>query len=453
MATYYVWSGATGTNDGSSWTNAFNANPGALTAAYAAATTNGDVIKIHKTHIDQLAVNTSFSALAHITVLVVDKDNSDALATMDGSTGYVGHLTASRNVGFSGAFVTYLHGMYAVTGGATAVDFNIGTADNATLIANDCTFHMGSTSSVCNVNIGSGSTTGNNYVEFKNVSFRYGNTSQRTYTYGRVVIDGGAVLSSGSRPAILFHGTGTSTRPDLECRNFDMSYITGTIITTDGSSEITARFYNCKLGAGAAKHVQSATIGMGALECFYYNCATGDEHYEFEHYNNNGQTVVSTGIYANDGATYDGTNRCSWKITTSAYATFWNPYKSPWFYKYNAGGSAITPSIEILRDDSTTAYTDAQVWGEWSYSANASDVMQATVDDHQSIAAYANGTSASNQAAGAGLGNWTGESGTAWSGKLAPASSFTPQNIGHIGARICVGLAETTLYADPTMRD
>jgi hypothetical protein len=452
MATYYVWSGATGTNDGSSWTNAFSANPGALAAAYAAATTNGDVIKIHKTHIDQLSAAATYTAAANIAVLVVDKDDSDALAEMDGSTGYIGHLTTNRAISFNGGNHTYLHGIYAVTAGTTSATISVGSTDNASVVAENCSFVVLNTSTVAHIISGSsGSSTANSNVELINCKLQFGNVSQRIMNYGRLTISGGEVLSSGSRPTVLF---GTQVHGGaVNVYDFDMSYITGTIVGVNGDQEVTMQFFNCKMAAGVVKFIASSTTNLGNAEVFYYNCATGDEHYEFEHYNNNGQTVVSTGIYANDGATYDGTNRCSWKITTSAYATFWNPYKSPWFYKYNAGGSAITPSIEILRDDSTTAYTDDQVWGEWAYSANASDVMQATVDDRQSIAAYANGTAASNQAAGAGLGDWTGESGTAWSGKLAPASSFTPQNIGHIGARICVGLAETTLYADPTMRD
>ena len=56
------------------------------------------------------------------------------------------------------------------------------------------------------------------------------------------------------------------------------------------------------------------------------------------------------------------------------------------------------------------------------------------------------------QATGMGTGSWTGESGTAWSGKLAPASSITPAEIGELRARVCVGLASATVYVDPQIR-
>jgi hypothetical protein len=43
-----------------------------------------------------------------------------------------------------------------------------------------------------------------------------------------------------------------------------------------------------------------------------------------------------------------------------------NPFVTPWVDWYNTGTSAITPFFEILRDGSTTAFTDQEVWAEFS---------------------------------------------------------------------------------------
>ncbi len=85
MATYYVWSGATGgSNTGGSWTNAFLTYAQGVTAA----TADGDIIKVHVGHVEALAADTTYSFGANVRTICVNKDSSDALAQMDGSTQY-----------------------------------------------------------------------------------------------------------------------------------------------------------------------------------------------------------------------------------------------------------------------------------------------------------------------------------------------------------------------------
>jgi hypothetical protein len=116
---------------------------------------------------------------------------------------------------------------------------------------------------------------------------------------------------------------------------------------------------------------------------------------------------------------------------------------------YNTGTSGITPRFEILRDGSATAYTDAQVWGEFSAKVTSGSTQATFYNDRQALADWAAGTTASDQAAGAGLGSWTGESGTAWSGKVDSGSTITPAENGHIRGRVVVGVASSTFYVNP----
>jgi hypothetical protein len=179
-----------------------------------------------------------------------------------------------------------------------------------------------------------------------------------------------------------------------------------------------------------------------------YNCTSGDQHYHLQHHDAFGSTLVDTGIYANDGASYDGTNRCSWKIVTSAAATRNAPYVSPWVDVYHDGTSAITPYLEILRDGSATAFTDAEVWCEFSYQGTSGSTKGTSVHDRAAPRA----TPANQTASSLGASDWTGENATAWFGKLSPLASFTPAEIGHIRARVCVGAASATVYVDPRIR-
>jgi hypothetical protein len=135
-------------------------------------------------------------------------------------------------------------------------------------------------------------------------------------------------------------------------------------------------------------------------------------------------------------------------VASSANANFYSPYVTPWIPVYHDGTSAITPALEILRDGSATAYQDDEVWAEFSYQGTASSTRSTIVSDRMALL----GTAA-NQGTGAlAAGDWTGEGGTAWFGKLEPAS-ITPAEIGHLSARVCVGEPSITVYVDPQVRE
>lgn len=236
----------------------------------------------------------------------------------------------------------------------------------------------------------------------------------------------------------------------IKITGMDLSATTGTLVgvtASYGTKRID--FSNCKFGAGVTvKAAETSTYNLAAAEVNVFNCASGDTHYVFGHYNALGSTIIETGIYATAGATYDGTNGHSWKIVTTAYAREDTPYISPWIDRYHSGTAAITPNLEILRDGSSTAYTDAEIWSEWSYQGTSGYPIASFVSDKRVLP-----TAAANQATGAlGAGDWTGENATAWFGKLAPTTSITPAEIGHLRARVCFGKASSTVYVDPTIR-
>jgi hypothetical protein len=204
---------------------------------------------------------------------------------------------------------------------------------------------------------------------------------------------------------------------------------------------------NCKLPTSFVMRAADGTHKAQG-EVTLYNCASGDTHYHIAHADAMGSTIVETTIVANDGASPDGgTTRTSWRITTTANATFFTPYISPWFDRYHTGTTAITPFMEILRDGSATAYDNDEVWGEWSYQGTSGSTMSTLISDR--MAPLATPAAQDN---GVGLSGWAGESGTAWSGKLQATSSITPAEIGYLRGRVVVGLPSATVYVDPTIR-
>jgi hypothetical protein len=158
-----------------------------------------------------------------------------------------------------------------------------------------------------------------------------------------------------------------------------------------------------------------------------------------------GSTVATIAYFADDGAKYDGTNGVSWLITTTANCSYYTPYVSPWIDKYHDGTSAITPYLEILRNISSEAFDNNEVWGEFSYQGTTGSTQATIVNDRMALL----GTPAPQDN---GAATWTGQDENFWVGELAPASAITPAEIGHLRARVVVGAPNTTVYVDPTIR-
>lgn len=252
---------------------------------------------------------------------------------------------------------------------------------------------------------------------------------------------------TGVNSDLLVRGSNIENGGLIEFVGCDLAAVTGTLVGNMTAGSRSVRFYGCKLAAGVVPLAAQTVTNQVPVEVELLDCSAGDEHYHHAYYNALGSMVVDTGIYANDGAKYDGTNGCSWKIVTSGLASRANPFITPWVSKYHSAKSAITPRIEILRNGSATPFTDAEVWVQLSAKATAGASLASIYSDRVAV-----GGTGTAQPAGVGLAGWTGEGGTAWSGKLEPLSAITPAEIGDLAARICVGEPSVTVYADPTIR-
>lgn len=168
---------------------------------------------------------------------------------------------------------------------------------------------------------------------------------------------------------------------------------------------------------------------------------------EFGYYTGLGSITKDSSIYFTTGAA-----AAAWKIVTSSQVTKQFPFRTPFVDTYNTGSSAITPYFEVLRDGSSTAFKDNEIWAEFTVKVTSSSTKASWQGDRADTATVAAQGSGSDQAAGAGTGSWTGESGTAWSGKIDSGSSFTPAEIGYIRGRMNFGVASATIYMDPEIR-
>ena len=359
------------------------------------------------------------------------------------------NASGSYNCSVVGGKNAYLYGLTFRSGGGNSNGaINIIGSDGAHYELERCCLWQSSTANNLGMILGASANSYNFYLKLKNTQLLFGNSTQ-VVTMNALALraEGLSISASGSIPNVLFRSINVASSGYVSMEACDLSLITGTLVGPHDGGIKEYRFTNCKLGSGVTVLGGQTPANKGSAVAWLFDCAAGDEHYHIGYYDAFGALTVDTGIYADDGAQYDGTNRCSWKIVTTGNCSFYTPFVTPWFDVYHDGTSAVTPSIEILRDGSTTAYQDDEVWGEWAYKGTSGSTQTTMIDDRKALPA-----SAANQAAGVGTGNWTGESGSAWSGKLQPSGAITPAEIGHIRGRVCVGEPSITVYVDPQTR-
>ena len=295
MATYFLWSGAGGSGTGADWTNAFTT----LTAALAVATSNGDVIKVHKTHADAIAADITWTFQNNLRIICVDKDNSDALAEM-GTGGQFGNTATSYSIILTGTYRCYFYGLRFLVSQGGNDWIRIGNSDGYDYSFEKCTFQL-NTYSVAQLFIGvTGSSNFNQSTEFAECNFVFNHASQSFSIISKAEFNGCSI--SGTAPSILIKTASDPSHTNPVFNGCDLSAVTGTLVGDCTSYSLEAVFTNCKLGSGVNPLATQTVLNNGGGSCWLFNCSSGDEHYHLAHYNSLGNTVVSTGIYANDGA-------------------------------------------------------------------------------------------------------------------------------------------------------
>lgn len=436
MATYRVYSGAAGANDGTSWTDAFTTFAAAVTAANAAS----DVILVHYTHTEELGADTTYTFLANVRVICVDKDTSDAPTVM-GTGAWIGNSTANRSVTFAGTFIVYMYGLTVRTAGTTADSILVTPVSGSHYELESCYLWSGNTATGSRISLGAGART---YIRLSKCTFRFGSTSQLiAIGAAEIELDDCSISSAGSAPAGVFAIAGSANTGAVVVRvvGGDYSHAGATPLVANATTNSTfdVSFASAKLGSGYSMLATQTITNKASARVWVHDCANGDTHGLFGYADPFGTLTSDTGIYLTAGYAAQ-----SWKIVTTANCSFYSPFVSPWMSKYHTGTSAITPAIEILRDGSATAYQDDEIWAQFMAKVTAGSTQATAYTDRMALL----GTPA-NQAAGAGTGSWTGEGGTAWSGKIDSGSALTPAEAGHIMARIVVGEPSITVYADP----
>jgi len=432
MATYWVRSGHGGTNSGTS------ANPYLTFAqAVAVASSDGDVILVHKAHSEVYTVSTTHTFLANLSVICVDMDASDALARMQDSTGIFDWRAAG---GLAGARRIYFYGINIDSTTSSGTNVQFGATDNSNFTYDNCRIYRTQSNTGGVFSIGSATL---NTSSLLIDCFVGAITSARFAFRGNVEMLGGEISYTNSL-------AGTYVINSVGVFNMHLRGVTATFTgspdTLFGAAHntnpgaITA--HGCVFSAHAPILPAQGSLSNAHAEALLTECKFGSTLIAYQHANALGSTISDTGIYATDNpAAY------SLKITTSSGVTRLNPYRPPFFEYYNESVSAITPRLECLREGDSTAFTDAELFGEFMAQTTSASPLLSLYDDAASPTAA--GTAQATGMTGSG---WAGAGGTHWSGKLELASSITPNSAGWLLYRPAFGASAATIYVDPKVR-
>lgn len=440
MTAYYVASTGSNTSPYDTWAKAATS----FGAVVPLATGDGDVIYVDQGFTETLSAATTYTFANNVAVICSNDTTNEPPQTLGimGDSNWIGASSSSSySITLAGAYKVYLYGMTFRTAGTSTVNITIGSTDGAHFEIENCYLWNGNTGTP-SVQFGSPGSSVNGFVLLRNCTIRSAKTTHSVTCNCVIVIDGGSYVVD-VVPTEVFKATSRGAYVTIS--GFDFSAITTTLVASQSGAPAIYVFDNCKRASGVNVLATQSPANKGSAQVWMYNCSDSDQHYQFSHHDAFGSTLVETGIYANDGAQYDGTNYCSWKITSTENCSYYTPYVSQWIDCYHSGTSAITPYLEILRDGSTTAYQDDEVWVEFSYQGTSGYPLATIVSDRKGLLA-----SAANQDAGVGTSGWTGDT-DAWSGKLQ-SPSITPAEIGHLRARVCVGEPSITVYVDPQIR-
>jgi hypothetical protein len=360
MATYYVWSGATGAADGTSKTDAYTTVQAGLTAA----TTLGDLVYVHKTHFENpsadmnLAVNSAHTREQPLQLVVVDMDSSDTPVSDYQASG-----NAELDVSAGGYHVVFTTGSVYVWG----MRFKMTDSVSGTHFVNSQTFEQ------CRYEI---NTTNGELVQAGSRSKLVFIESDITWTgtgnvrfYLASSSDGQSIEVYGgsfstAAAASSFYEIGGDSNGKFYASGVDLTGMntSGNVINIAGTSEsCDVAVTNCKLPA------TEPTIIAGTLKNLPANSAVDVVFEEaFRRYSArfNGIAVEETTIRRASGAS-DGSTDFSLNVSSTSDARESSPYRVLLACQNYGNLSGKTLKVHFAQDSGApTAIKDNDIWIE-----------------------------------------------------------------------------------------
>jgi hypothetical protein len=442
VASYYVWSGATGSANGTSWANAYTT----LTLAFSGKAA-GDVFYVAHDHAESTAGAVTLTATGSTLsipnkVICVNRAGSvppvsaDRRATATVTASGPNNITVTGYIHYDGIIFV------AGTGTTSSGSLILGTAANHWMRFDNCSLRLGITAGGGGTILvgGSSGSLGAIYVELNNTTMSFGagaglNTVQ-VVTIFKWRNTPSALL--GVMPNTLFSVL-ASHGGLVECIGVDLSAMgAGKTIAPAGASTsqaVTYRFIDCKLDAAVTK--SDVPTQYGTCECDFIRSGAAGVNYAVYRSRGQGTLTEETTIVRTGGAS-NGTTTIAWKIVTTGNCAYSMPFECPpvaiWV---DTVGTPVTATVEGIWGGGAVP-NDDDIWVEVEYLGDASSPQGSFVNDGKAdLLAAAAGQASSSE-------TWGGST-----TKFKLNVTFTPQLKGWLYCRVKVGKASTTVYIDP----
>lgn len=438
MASYYVYSGATGSGNGSSWANAFTS----LVTAFATEVA-GDTLYVAHDHAESAAgiTLTSSGAVSNPTkVTCVNRAGSVPPVSADRRATAAISTTVDNNLSIGGS--TYYDGII-FTAGAGSTSFAqliVGAANNTSLRFDNCSLRLGINAAGSQIMFAGGSNSlGGNYFELNNTTMSFANAGHQVQMAGIVTWRNTASALLGTIPATLFLAQG-QRGGSFTCEGVDFSAAGSgkTLIEVNSNPQgFVWRFLDCKLNASVTKEAVASFVSQGANFIDFVRSGAAGVNYTVHRARYAGSLDEETTIVRTGGAS-DGTTPIAWKITTSANSSYLFPFECPPIAIWNdTTGSAKTATVEGIWGGGAVP-NDDDIWLDVEYLGSSSSPQGSFVNDGKAdLLTTAAGQTSSSE-------TWGGST-----TKFKLAVTFTPQQKGFVYARVKCAKPSSTLYIDP----
>jgi hypothetical protein len=367
MASYYIYSGAAGSGNGSSWANAYTNFFNAFISGKAA----GDVFYVAHDHAESAASSLTMSLgsiVNPIKIICVNRAGSVPPVSADRRATAQVTATGSFSINFSGNL--HADGIIFTAGG----DISFGTSNTANRLEN-CSLRLSGTTTT--IIVGGSSVVA--FAEWRNTTVSFGGTSCKIRIVGHLVWRDTPSALLGTIPTtVIVFGSAAAGR--IACAGVDFSAAGAgkTIISTVGAGLASvASFLDCKLNASVTK--ADTPTSPGGSEIDFVRCGASGNYTVFSN-RYNGTLIEETTIIRTGGAS-DGTTPISWKIVTTVNCNYSMPFECPLIATWNdTVGSSVTATVEGIWGGGAVP-NDDDIWVDVQFLGDASSPQASFVND------------------------------------------------------------------------